>query len=252
MNANLIHSRTKNHSKSPSRSSNAARPALETLESRNLLDASSYVHGLYANLLQRSNPSDAEVNAWVSQIQSGVSYQAVSTAFLSSQERYAVVVNEEFTNLLNRPADPAASSYWAGQLANGVTQQQLETALASSEEFLMVHGSTNNQYVTGLYETILHREPDPAGLAYWNGRLAVTTNGRIAHEDVAARFVYSNEAHLRDVDAIFAETLHRAPSDGERAQYASALDQGSTEADVTGAVLNSPEYLQTYGVQAAQ
>ena len=116
----------------------------------------------------------------------------------------------------------------------------------------MTHGSTNRDFVTGVYETVLHRAPDAAGFAYWNQQLSVTTNRQTTHQDVAASFLASSEAHLRDVDAIFAETLHRTPSDSERSQWASFLDQGRSESDITGAIVNTPEYLNDYGVAEVQ
>ncbi len=239
------------HLRSASNRKLSCKPTIEALESRSLMDANAYVRGLYANILQRSTPSDAEVNGWVSQIQNGMSLQAVSAAFIGSTEHMAVIVNDEYSNFFGRPADAQGTNYWVQQMEAGMTQDQVAAALISSEEFLMKHGSTNRQFITGVYETVLHRAPDEAGFAYWNQRLNVLTDRQTTHVDVAASFLASNEAHLRDVDTIFSETLHRTPSDSERSQWASFLDQGRSESDITGAIVNTPEYLNDYGVVEA-
>jgi hypothetical protein len=247
--AKLIHiARQSVKLQNPSNKALTCKPAIEALESRSLMDANAYVRGLYANILQRSSPSDAEVNGWVSQIQSGTSLQAVSAAFIGSTEHLTVIVNDEYLNLFGRPADSQGTTYWVQQMENGATQDQVAASLISSEEFLMKHGSTNTQFVTGVYETVLHRAPDDGGLAYWTQRLNMATSRQTTHYDVATAFLSSNEAHQRDVDIIFAETLHRTPTDSERTEFASFMDQGRTESDVTGAIVNTPEYLSDYGV----
>jgi hypothetical protein len=226
----------------------AAKPAVEALESRSLMDANAFVRGLYANVLQRSNPSDAEVNAWVNRIDAGMSLQAVNAAFVGSTERLDVVVKSDYTNLLGRAADQAGLNYWVQQLANGMTQDQVEASMASSEEFFMVHGSTNTEFIQGLYQTVLHRNASDADLTYWNNQLSVVTFHQTTPRDVALRIVSSDEAHLRDVDTIFSEILHRSADDTTRANWASFLDQGGSQAQIITALVNSNEYLGDYGV----
>ena len=226
----------------------AAKPAVEALESRSLMDANAFVRGLYANVLQRNNPSDAEVNAWVNQIDMGMSLQAVNAAFVGSNERMQVIVNEDYTNLLGRTADQQGLNFWAQQLANGMTQDQVEAGIAGSEEFLMVHGSTNTQFIQGLYQTVLHRTADDASLTYWNNQMNVITSRQVTPEDVALRIVSSDEAHLNDVDTIFSEILHRNADQSSRATWASFLDQGGTQSQVVTSLVNSNEYLSDFGV----
>jgi hypothetical protein len=235
----------------------SCRPVVEELEGRALPDATSFVQGLYANILQRPSPSMAEVNGWVSQIQSGVPVQAVSNAFIQSNEHAAVVVAEDYATYLNRAPSESESAYWTQQLVNGVSQDEVAAQIISSQEFLQVHGASSRQYVTALYETVLKREPDEAGLAYWVNKLGVTTNtpNRDAIKntgttlkDVADSFLASNEAHQREVDAIFADTLHRSPDEGGRNYWAGFLDNGGSENDMVASLVNSFEYLNAYEV----
>ena len=229
----------------------AAKPAIEVLESRSLMDASAFVRGLYANVLQRTNPSDAEVNGWVSRIDAGLSLQAVNAAFVGSTERMDVVVNNDYANLLGRTADQAGLNYWAQQLANGMTQDQVVAGIASTEEFLMVHGSTNTEFIQGVYQTVLHRDASDADLAYWNHQLGTVTYHQTTNMDVALRIASSDEAHQRDVDTIFSEILRRSADDASRANWASFLDQGGTESQIVTALVNSNEYLSEYGMSEA-
>ncbi|HEV8059527.1 MAG TPA: DUF4214 domain-containing protein, partial [Gemmataceae bacterium] len=153
-----------------------AKPAVETLENRSLLDASAFVRGLYANILERPSPSAAEVNGWVNQIQNGLSLQTVSADFINSSEHMAVIVKNDYSNFFGRAADQQGLNFWVQQMTNGMSQDQVASQFLGSEEFLMKHGSTNYDFINGVYETVLGRDVDNAGFAYWNEQLIVETD----------------------------------------------------------------------------
>jgi len=226
-----------------------ARPELEALESRSLLDANTFVQSLYANILQRA-PTQAEADAWVGQIDSGVSPAAVAAAFAGSTERLAEVVSNDYSNFFGRNADPQEINYWAQQMAAGMTQDQVAASLVGSQEFRMRHGSSADQFIEGAYETVLHRSVDPTGLAYWKQQLFARTDHQVTFEDVASRIVGSDEAHQQQVDAIFAEILHRSADDGGRAFWAGFLDNGGSQSQMIATLAGSAEYLQETGMTA--
>ena len=161
---------------------------IEALESRSLMDANAFVRGLYANILERA-PSDAEVNGWISQIQAGESHckPSVPQRLSAARSIWRLVVSSDYTNLLGRSADQQGVNYWAQQMANGMSQDQVEASIASSGEFLQKHGSTNTDFIQGLYETVLHRMADSAEPAYWNQQLDFRTDGQTTHLDVSDR-----------------------------------------------------------------
>jgi hypothetical protein len=224
------------------RNLNSSRPAVEALEDRSLMDANAFVRGLYANILQRA-PSDAEVNGWVSSLNSGMSMGSVTQAFLGSQEHLALIVNTDFTNYLGRSADPSALSFWTGQMANGMTQDQVAAAILGSPEYFAREGSSNSMFVQGVYFNVLDRSAD-GSVGYWDGQLA----SGVSREQVAADILNSHEAHGRDVDQIYTQILHRSADAGGSEFWTNFLDSGRTESDVIQAITNSTEYRADYGV----
>jgi hypothetical protein len=224
-------------------SGRSSKPAVEALEDRSLLDASAFVRSLYANILQRPSPSDAEVNGWVSNINSGMSLQAVTQAFLGSNEHFTLIVNTDFTTLLGRPADQGALNFYTQQMVNGMTQDQVEATILGSQEYYFDQGSTNSNFIQGVYFAVLGRSAD-GDVDYWESQLASGSS----REQVSARILGSHEAHVRDVDQIYIQMLHRTADDGGSAYWSNFLDSGRTESDVILSLATSTEYESAYGV----
>jgi hypothetical protein len=72
-----------------------------------------------------------------------------------------------------RAPDKAGLAYWTGVLDNGATLIDVAGGFINSQEFVDFYGATpsNSSFANSLYLNVLHREPDPAGLAYWVNRL---------------------------------------------------------------------------------
>jgi hypothetical protein len=71
----------------------------------------------------------------------------------------------------NRKPDLAGLGYWFGILDAGSTLEQIAEAFINSKEFrdLYATSTTNQQFLTTLYNNVLHRTPDAAGLVFWLG-----------------------------------------------------------------------------------
>lgn len=69
----------------------------------------------------------------------------------------------------NRKPDLAGLGYWLGVLDTGSTLDQIAEAFINSKEFqdLYATSTTNQQFLTTLYNNVLHRTPDTAGSEYW-------------------------------------------------------------------------------------
>jgi hypothetical protein len=111
----------------------------------------------------------------------------------------------------------------------------------------MRHGSTFDDIIEGMYETVLHRSADPAGLAYWKQQFLVRTEQQATLQEVALRFLGSDEAHQQEMNTFYAQILHRSPDDGGRTYWASFLDSGGSQTQVLDALVSSTEYLNDYG-----
>jgi hypothetical protein len=69
----------------------------------------------------------------------------------------------------DRKPDPSGLGFWLAALDAGTTLQQIADAFVKSDEFQRLYGSapTNQQFLTKLYNNVLHRLPDASGLAFW-------------------------------------------------------------------------------------
>lgn len=88
-----------------------------------------------------------------------------------------------------RCADPAGFAYW-NSIASGYTVAQIADFFALSDESKAEYPylrspreGTADAFVTKVYQNVLGRAPDSAGLAYWSGLISnntVTVGGFIA------------------------------------------------------------------------
>ena len=93
----------------------------------------------------------------------------------------------------NRAPDLPGLGFWMYHAdVNGMTSQQMAAGFMQSAEFINMYGSnpTNADFVTKLYNNVLHRAPDAAGLEFWVGFL---NNGSLTRADVLFSFSDSPE-----------------------------------------------------------
>ncbi|MRV74102.1 DUF4214 domain-containing protein [Duganella sp. FT92W] len=88
----------------------------------------------------------------------------------------------------NRKPDLAGLGYWISQMDNGISQRDVAASFVSGAEFAALYGGanpTNLVYVTKLYNNVLQRAPEQAGLDYWVG---VMDRGEATRGEVLAFF----------------------------------------------------------------
>jgi subtilisin family serine protease len=130
------------------------------------------------------------------------------------------------------------------------TQVQVHSAILASDEFFNDHGSTATGFVTGLYEDLLDREPDPAGLQTWVG---ADDTGTLTRYQIALDIASSLEARETEVAGWYQTDLGRTSSinalkeDAGVQTWANLLVQGVGDNTVQAAIMSSPEYLNGHG-----
>jgi Ca2+-binding RTX toxin-like protein len=73
----------------------------------------------------------------------------------------------------NRSPDLAGLGYWIGVGDSGASMEAVSNFFVTSQEFKDTYGAlTDRQFVVQLYQNILHREPDEAGLDFHLNHLA--------------------------------------------------------------------------------
>ncbi len=94
---------------------------------------------------------------------------------------------------LNRTPDGPGLALFSTALQNGLTPVQLAQTFVASGEFMRKYGALDNTgYATQLYQNVLHRAPDAAGLSVQVNAL----NNRASRAGVLAGFSDSTENRI--------------------------------------------------------
>lgn len=166
-------------------------------------------------------------------------------------------VNALYQNVLGRPGDASGVASFNGALASGASRGTILAAFADSdEERGRLNGNPNVTYaataeaqVARMYDTAFGRDADPVGFSQFVGSVI----GGTTPQQVALSFLGSSEFGSRYgaapsdqalVDALYQNTLHRAPDAAGEAQYVRALASGQfSRADLLVAFSDSQEHI---------
>jgi len=200
----------------------------------------SFVKASYKDFLGRL-PTDAEVAAKTNDLGTGaVSKQAFLTTMANSDEWLNTIVTKMYADTLGRSPDAAGLASWVSWLRSGrFTVAQVASQFYSSDEYYLYHaGGTPTAWVTALYQKLLNRAPDAAGLASW---VAATNSPSWGRPRVSYEFYQSQESRLKRVDALYEALLGRAPDPTGWPYWAGVV---LSTGDITLAVslANSEEY----------
>jgi hypothetical protein len=100
----------------------------------------------------------------------------------------------------DRKPDLGGLGYWISTIDGGATLQQVAASFISSPEFTSKYGNLDNaHFANQLYLNVLHRDPDPGGLAFWQG---VLDHGSSTRADVLAGFSESAENQANVIGSI--------------------------------------------------
>lgn len=132
---------------------------------------------------------------------------------------------------------------------NGTSDYDLLAKILGTNDFYQGYGGTNAGFVTGLYRTLLGREPEPAGLQSWVGRLDAGQT-RI---QVIETFERTPEALQVKVALWYQDTLGwHAPLaelkfDPGVIYWSTLLAAGQTDNAVLARILSTNDYLMGSG-----
>lgn len=90
------------------------------------------------------------------------------------EDGVAVQAYRLYQAAVDRKPDAAGLGYWIYQMEAGASLQQVAQAFMAGSEFRTLYGSTLSDagFITALYDNVLHRAPDEAGLAWWRAAFA--------------------------------------------------------------------------------
>jgi hypothetical protein len=210
-------------------------------------DAEAAALRLYEGLLGR----DAELEGakyFSAQVEAGTSLTDITNQFLTSSEfstkEAATHVNDLYLSLLGRDTTgDAGANDWAGAVANGsASLSDVAAAIAVSAEAQTVDAS-NGTFIHDLYTNVLGRDgaTNSADESQW---VSALFNGA-SRADVAASITSSTEATAHTdsqfLDTLYQNALGRTADDAGKSDWATALANGATHADVAIAIVGSAE-----------
>ena len=102
--------------------------------------------------------------------------------------------------VFDRPPDLVGLGFWIDGLDNGVTLEKVADEFITSNEFVTKYGANQNntQFLTTLYNHVMHRQPDDSGFAFW---LSALDTG-VARAHVLKEFTESPENTAQVIGAI--------------------------------------------------
>lgn len=177
-----------------------------------------YVLATFRVFLGRSATME-ETERWGAHLYYGGSKSTLTDALARSGEWIGRTIHEMYLAAFQRPADPVGLEFWIGYVLAGRRITEVGAHLLASDEFFSRAGSTNPGYVTALYQTVLHRAPDAAGLGYWVDLLDRGTT-RLT---ISGSFFGSGESRLDRVDRTYLTVLGRPAEPAGRAYWADQL-----------------------------
>lgn len=217
----------------------------------NIAESGTFVTQLYQDLLSRT-PDPGGYNYWTGQLNSSsLSRSQVAQQFFLSPEFYntGLLVIKYYVAALGRDPDYAGWSYWFSQLqARAQTADQVLNAFLASPEFQQTYGNLDNtQFVTLVYNNVLQRNPDQAGLNFWVGQL----NSGQTRSYVMSRFIASPEFNTLVTNRALANLLYmgflrRTADTAGRTYWQGQLDAGVPQATVINGIITSAEYLSRF------
>lgn len=201
----------------------------------------------YRDFLAREPDADG-LHFWTGALTAGNPTRAqMAESFFNSAEFQGViapVARLYFAYFLRIP-DYTGLQFWIGQYRSGMPLAQISQAFAGSAEFAARYGALNNtQFVTLVYQNVLSRAPDGAGLAYWVGQLDLGALDRGAvmlafSESAEYRGIIGNEIY---VTMMYIGMLRRAPETSGFDFWVNYLDTGNSGLALINGFLTAPEY----------
>jgi hypothetical protein len=204
----------------------------------NPVDSASFAHAMYQSVLDR--PADSVgLNAWVAALQNGTSPGDVAREFVHSRERMGDVVDQYYRSFFGRSADPKGHAYWSEKISGGMIGTDIAVAFLTSGEYVAAHPN-DAMYIDGLYECILGRSADPAGLDYFVSEL----QGGRDRKDIIRAFLGSRERLSRAIDAMYRDFLQRGVDPTGLGDAITLIETGAADLnDVAYRILTSNEFM---------
>jgi hypothetical protein len=183
--------------------------------------------------------------------------------FITDTTHAAAQVYRLYGAALDRTPDQNGLKAWTAALTSGTSDLvQVAEGFTQSPEFQSKYGGnlTDGQYITLLYQNVLDREPDAAGLAAWEGALKSglsRAEALVGFSDSPENLQKTSAAigaglWLRDdqtasIARLYDSVLDRLPDAAGLSAWKAGLQGGMTLQQAADGFTNSPEFTSKYG-----
>jgi YD repeat-containing protein len=132
---------------------------------------------------------------------------------------------------------------WQGQEVAAVAPMRARTmmraAMMEVSTASVMDGEDFVAEVTDVYWSLLHRAPDPGGLAFWVDGM----EHGLTLENLISEFMAGPEyAAVQIVYGVYGDLLYREPYGGELAGWVAAVESGTTEGQIRDFIMDTDEY----------
>ncbi len=164
----------------------------------------------------------------------------------------AASVRRLYIATLDRGPDDGGLQNWTNSLNAGQSLNSIVSGFINSTEFSNVYGAlSNTAFVTTLYNNVLNRAPDTAGLNSWVSQL----NSGTSRETVVLGFSESAEfkitSEIRSISGqvfrMYDSAFNRTADAGGFAGWWDSMYGGTSIGEIANAFINSAEFTATYG-----
>ncbi|MCB0964828.1 MAG: DUF4214 domain-containing protein [Acidimicrobiales bacterium] len=192
-----------------------------------------------------SPPTAGELAQWLGDLDAGTALPGDLVAALrdgaDATDNVDPVIRLYSAYFLRIP-DLSGTQFWLNRRRSGWTLARISANFAGSSEFLNTYGAlTNRQFVELIYQNVLGRPGDPAGIDFWTRRL----DAGVSRGQVMLNFSESNEyrtgqASAVDAAATYLFLLGRAPTVAERDAFVADLEAPTPLAVLVRALIATP------------
>lgn len=180
--------------------------------------------------LEMRFPTETQVQSLELQLLNGASRPQLTTALTRTSVYRGNQVDAAFVSILRRGTDAAGRRFWIDRQDAGMPIRRLRGHLYGSAEFWRSPAVQQDpsRYVRTLYLRILGRQPDAAGAAFWEGRLAAGVSRTL----IADQMLNTAEIRQRIVRAAFDRFADRAPTASELSRWDRELASLRTDGEL--------------------
>ena len=156
----------------------------------------------------------------------------------------------------DRVPDQGGLGYWINEIDRGTGLSQAAKGFINSAEFKALYGNnpSNAEFVTLIYDNVLHRTPDAGGYSYWMEQLS----SGMTRENVLIGFSESTENKVAlmafDMDGnmgkdyrLYQAAFDRKPDVSGLDYWYHQLNSGMALEQVASGFINSAEFKALYG-----